>query len=258
MKLLYERKSLAVNDFKKFEAVYLAAQEHYRMAREGVRVEDRQAATAQAKAAAAQRSEAAKRLADCTLRASIAGVVSLRRIDGGDTVAAGMPVMAVLDLDPVKVRVAVPESEIGKVAMGNRAVVSIPSLDGKSFEGKVEAVSAAADPQSRTYTVKIAVANKEKQLKAGMVAEARIISEAQQNLLTVPVEAVTRDERGVTEVWVYEPEHRRVYGRRVEVGAAVGSQVEIRAGLKGGEQVVTAGVQKLREGGPAQLAGGEK
>ena len=64
--------------------------------------------------------------------------------------AAGIPVISVLDLDPVKVRVAIPEAEIGKVHEGARATVTIPSLDGRQFEGKVEAVGVAADPASRT------------------------------------------------------------------------------------------------------------
>jgi membrane fusion protein (multidrug efflux system) len=105
--------------------------------------------------------EAQKRLADTRLRAPIAGFVGMRRIDVGDTVAAGTPVISVLDLNPVKVRVAIPEAEIGKVQEGARATVNIPSLDGKQFEGKVETVGVAADPASRTYAVKIAVPNPE-------------------------------------------------------------------------------------------------
>jgi RND family efflux transporter MFP subunit len=256
MKYLYDHQSLAANDFKKVEAGYEAAQQRYQMAREGTRPEEKQGSTGQSKAAAAQRAEAAKRLADCTLRAPIAGVVSLRKIDPGVTVDAGSQVLAVLDLDPVKVRVAVPESEIGKVHSGERAVVTIPSLGGRAFEGKVDAVSAASDPASRTYTVKIAVANRDKALKAGMVAEAKIFSDVQRNMLTVAAEAVNRDERGATQVWIYEAGRKRTYARRVDVGSAVGGEVEIRTGLTGGEQIVVAGGQKLHEGAPAYLAGG--
>jgi multidrug resistance efflux pump len=136
---------LAANDFEKIEAGYKAAQQRYEMARQGTRGEEKDSASGQMRAAAAQMHEAEKRLGDCQLRAPIAGFVGLRRIDVGDTVAAGAPVMGVLDLDPVKVRVAIPEAEIGKVREGARATVTIPSL-GQSFEGKVEAVGVAADP----------------------------------------------------------------------------------------------------------------
>jgi HlyD family secretion protein len=155
MKFLYEHKSLAANDFEKIEAAYKAAQQRYEMARQGTRVQDKEAASGQFRAAAAQMHEAQKRMADCQLRAPIAGFVGMRRIDVGDTVGAGIPVISVLDLNPVKVRVAIPESEIGKVREGARATVTIPSLDGRKFDGKVETVGVAADPASRTYTAKI-------------------------------------------------------------------------------------------------------
>jgi multidrug efflux pump subunit AcrA (membrane-fusion protein) len=256
MKFLYEHQSLAANDFEKIEAGYKAAQQRYDMARQGTRVQDKEAASGQYRAAAAQMHEAQKRLSDCKLRAPIAGFVGMKRIDVGDTVGAGTPVIGVLDLNPVKVRVAIPESEIGKVQQGARATVTIPSLDGRQFEGKVEAVGVAADPASRTYTVKIAVANPERILRAGMVAEARIYASAMVNEITVPGDAVVRDPRGVTHVYVYEPAQQRVYARRVDVGAPINNEVEIRSGLSGNELVVVAGQQNVREGSPAKIAGG--
>lgn len=256
MKFLYEHKSLPANDFKKIEAGFEAARERYDMARQGTRVEEKIAADAQARAAAAQMHEARKHLGDTRLVAPIAGFVGMRRIDVGDTVAAGAPVLSVLDLDPVKVRVAVPESEIGNVQQGARAVVTIPSLAGRSFEGKVEAVGVAADPASRTYTVKILVPNPDRVLRAGLVAEARIYSAAIVNALTLPGESVLRDAQGVVYVYVHAPDRQRVYRRRVEVGGPVGNEVEIRNGLAPGEQIVVAGQQNVREGSLVKLAGG--
>ncbi|MGD0902333.1 MAG: efflux RND transporter periplasmic adaptor subunit [Terracidiphilus sp.] len=256
MKFLYDHKSLPANDFKKIEAGYQAAQQRYDMARQGTRVEDKEAATGQYRAAAAQADEARKRLGDTRLRAPISGFIGMRRIDVGDTVGAGIPVIAVLDLDPVKVRVAIPEDEIGKVHEGARATVTIPSLDQKQFEGKVETVGVAADPASRTYAVKIAIPNPERLLRAGMVNEARIFSPTMVNAMTVPGEAIVRDPQGVTQVYVYSLERQRVYARRVDVGGPIGSEVEILSGLTGDEQVVVAGQQNVREGSPARIVGG--
>jgi RND family efflux transporter MFP subunit len=256
MKFLYDHKSLPANDFVKIEAGYHAAQQRYEMAKQGTRVEDKKAASGQYHAAAAQVHEARKRVADTRLRAPISGFVGIRRIDVGDTVGAGSAVISVLDLNPVKVRVAIPESEIGKVQQGARAVVTIPSLDGKQFEGKVETVGMAADPSSRTYAVKISVPNPAHLLRAGMVAEARIYGSAIVNALTVPGDAVVRDARGVTNVYVYEPAQQRVYARRVEAGAPIDNEIEIRSGLNGSEQVVVAGQQNVREGSSAKVIGG--
>jgi multidrug efflux pump subunit AcrA (membrane-fusion protein) len=256
MKFLFEHKSLPANDFKKIEAGYQAAQQRYEMAKQGTRAEDKQAANGQFRAAAAQMHEAQKRLGDTRLRAPIAGFVGMRRIDVGDTVGAGVPVISVLDLNPVKVRVAIPEAGIGKVREGARASVTIPSLNGRQFDGKVETVGVAADPASRTYAVKISVPNPARLLRAGMVSQAKVFSSSMVTAITVPGSAIVHDPQGVAHVFVYSPAQQRVYARRVEVGAPLGDEVEILNGLNGDEQVVVAGQQNVREGSPAHIAGG--
>ena len=110
----------------------------------------------------------------------------MRRVDPGQTVAAGMPVFSIVELNPVKVRVGVPEAEIGKVHQGAAAEVSAPSLDGRRFTGKVAIIGVAAEPASRTYTVKILVPNPGPVLLAGMVAEARIFGPAKVHVLDHP------------------------------------------------------------------------
>jgi membrane fusion protein (multidrug efflux system) len=256
MKFLVERKSLPPNDFQKIEAAYKAAKERYDMAQEGTRKEDRAAAAAQALAAGAQASEESKRLSDTRLAAPISGNISMRRIDPGQTVAAGMTVFSIVELNPVKVRVGVPEAEIGKVHQGAAAEISVPSLGGRCFTGKVAIIGVAAEPASRTYTVKILVPNPGPVLLAGMVAEARIIGPAKIHALTIPAEAVVPDPQGAPNVYVYAAERKRVYARRVEVGQPVGKEVEIRSGLRGDEQIVVGGQQKLREGSLVEIAGG--
>jgi multidrug efflux pump subunit AcrA (membrane-fusion protein) len=256
MQFLVERKSLPPNDFQKIEAAYKAARERYEMAVEGTRVEDRNATLAQALAARAQASEESKRLGDTRLLAPITGNISMRRVDPGQTVAAGTPVLSIVNLNPAKVRVGVPEAEIGKVTRGAGAEVSLPSLGGRCFNGRVEIIGVSAEAASRTYAVKIVVPNPGPVLLAGMVAEARIFGSAKARVLTIPGESIVRDPQGAANVYVYYPERRRVYARRIEVGPPMGEEVEIHSGLSAGDQIVVAGQQKLREGTPVEIAGG--
>src|ERR1700736_1844647 len=235
MRFLVERKSLASNDFQKIEAAYNTARERYQMAVEGTRLEDRHAAIAQALAAKAQASEESKRLGDTRLLAPITGNISMRRIDPGQTVAAGAAVFSIVNLNPAKVRVGVPEAEIGKVARGARAEVSLPSLGGRCFEGKVEIIGVSAEAASRTYTVKIVVPNPGPVLLAGMVAEARILGPAKARVLTLPAEAIVHDPQGAPNVYVYNSDRRRVYAHKVDVGPPIGVEVEIHSGLQGNE-----------------------
>ena len=258
MKFLVERKSLPPNDFQKIEAAYNVSRERYQMAQEGFRKEDRAAAVAEASARAAQASEEKKRLDDTRLVAPISGNISMRRVDPGQTVAAGAPVFSIVELNPVKVRVGVPEADIGKVHRGATAEISVPSLDGRRFNGKVDIIGVAAEQASRTYTVKILVPNPGPVLLSGMVAEARIFGPAKVHSLTIPPEAVVPDPQGAPVVYVYSPERKRVYARRIEVGAPIGSEVEILSGLRGDEQIVVAGQQKGREGALVEIAGGAR
>lgn len=255
-KFLYDHQSLAANDFHKIEAAYLVAQQRYNMAREGARVEEKQATQAQAHAANGELSEANKHLADCRLRAPISGFVGMRHVNVGDTVAAGYPVFSVLDLDPVKVRVGIPEAEIGKVHEHARAVATIPSLDNRQFEGKVEAVGYFADSVSRTFSTKIAVPNPNHVLRAGMISESRVYDSAMIDVLAVPTLAVVRDVRGLPFVYVYDPSRQRVFAHRVEVGDLIANEVEIKTGLKPDDQIVVAGQQNVHEGSLVRVAGG--
>jgi multidrug efflux pump subunit AcrA (membrane-fusion protein) len=258
MQFLFERKSLPANDFQKIEAAYHAAQERYNMAVEGTRIEDKNVALAQALAAKAQAREESKRLSDTRLTAPISGNISMRKVEPGQTVAAGAPVMSIVDLNPVKVRVGVPEADIEKVKRGAKVEISAPSLVGRSFEGTVDIIGVAAEPASRTYAVKVLVPNPGPILLTGMVAEARIFAAATEHALTIPGEAVVRDPQGATNVFVYYPDRGRVYAHRIEVGPPFGSEIEVRSGLTGSERIVIAGQQKLRDGMPVQVEGGAK
>jgi multidrug efflux pump subunit AcrA (membrane-fusion protein) len=256
MKFLYDRKSLDANDFHKFEAAYLTAKQNYEMARRGTRAEDKAAAAAQTRTSIAQMRDAKSHLSKCRLVAPISGFIGIKHVNVGDFVAAGTPVFSVLDLEVAKVRVAIPEAEIGKIHVGSSATVTIPSLTGKSFQGTVEALGMTADPLSRTYTAKIAVVNRDHQLRDGMVSQARIFGSEQVHMLTVPGNAVVRDARGVSNVYVYNPVRRMVFARRVETDEFLAGEIAIKSGLDATDQVVIAGQQNLREGAHAVLAGG--
>lgn len=255
MKFLYDHKSLDANGFQKFEAAYLAAKQNYEMAQQGSRTEDKSAAEAQTRSAVAQMLDAKKHLANCRLVAPISGYIGMKHVSVGDVIAAGNPVFSVLDLDPVKIRVAIPESEVGKIRVGAAAAVTIPSLAGQNYKGTLEALGVSADPVSRTYTAKIAVANRDHRLRDGMVSEARIYGTGQVNALTVPGDAIVRDARGITNVYVYYPARHKSFARRVEIGDFFGSEVAIRSGLTPNDQVVIVGQQNLHDGSPVLLAG---
>lgn len=248
MKMLYDSKSLAPNDFQKYKAAYEHARQDYEQAKAGGQKEDKALSKASYNQAAAHLEVAKKALSDATLCAPTSGYIAKRSIEIGDTATPGRPVFEIVQMDPVEVNVGVPETDVRLVKTGQKADITIPALPGKSFQGTVRVINVSADPNTRTYMTRISVANREHELRVGMVAETTIRGDRTVAMVTLPGDAVVRDPQGATQVYVYYPDQKRVYAKRVEIGAAVNRNVEIKSGLSGNELIVLAGQTKLKNG----------
>jgi len=229
MKMLYDSKSLAPNDYQKFRAAYESA---------GQQLEQ----------AAASEKLSGKRLADATLCSPVSGFISKRSVEPGQMASPGQPVFEIVRLDTVEVSVGVPETDIHLVRVGQKAAVTLPALPGESFEGAVRVINVSADPNTRTFMTRISVPNPKHTLRIGMIAEARIRGDRVVRMLTLPIDAIVRDPQGATIVYVYFPDQKRVYARRVETGVVSGREIEIKKGLTGEDSIILAGQNRLRDG----------
>ena len=196
---------------------------------------------------------ARKRLADTRLEAPLSGIIARRAIEVGATASPGQPVFTIVDLDPVHVRIGVPEGDIGHITVGAPASVRVPALDA-SFAGRVSLVGVSADPTTRSYSVEITVPNPARQLRAGMVAEATISTSQKVTALLIPAAAVLHDGGvdGATIVYTVDGAGSRAHARRVTTGAARGDSLEITSGLTSGDRIIVAGQQRLRDGAIVQ------
>lgn len=248
MKALYDSKSLAPNDFRKFEAAYQAAGQQYEQAKAGGQKEDRAQARAIYNQAVAAERIARKHLADATLHSPMSGFVSSRSIQVGEIASPGRPVFQIVELDPVEINVGVPETDIRLVRLGQTASVQVPALPGEPFEGTVRLINVAADATTRTYMVRIRVPNPKHLLRVGMIEEAQIRSDRMLDAMTLPGECVVHDPQGANIVFVYFPGQKRVYSKRVDTGTVYGREIQIKNGLAGDESIVLAGQERLRDG----------
>jgi multidrug efflux pump subunit AcrA (membrane-fusion protein) len=248
MKTLYEKKSLAPNDFKKYETAYTNAQQQYAQAKAGAQQEDKAAAKAALEQAEAAERIARKRLSDSTLVAPVSGFVSKRNIEEGAMASPGTAVFTIVELDPVEIQVGVPETDVRLVRRGQQAIVTASARPGISFSGKVRLVNVSAEPQTRTYMVRITVPNPKGALLVGMIAESRILGNETLDVLTLPGQSLVRDPQGAPQVFVYFSNEKRVYARRVTAGGVMGRDVQIVDGVRDGDSIVIAGQQLLREG----------
>jgi RND family efflux transporter MFP subunit len=229
MKMLYDSNSLAPNDYEKFKAAFDSTARQYEQA-------------------VAAENLSRKHFTDATLYSPTSGYISKRLVEPGDTAAQGRPIFEIVQLNPVEVNVGVPETDIHLVRIGQKAEIKIPALPGRSFDGTVRIINISADPGTRTYMARITVANPKHLLRVGMVAEATIRGDRTISMVTLPGDAVVRDPQGATQVYVYYPAQKRVYTKRVEIGATIDKDVEIKSGLSGNELIVLGGQTRLRNG----------
>jgi RND family efflux transporter MFP subunit len=229
MKMLYDAKSLAPNDYQKYKSAYESA---------GQQLEQ----------AGASEKLSRKRLADATLCSPVHGFISKRSVEPGQMASPGQPAFEIVKLDTVEVNVGVPETDIHLVRVGQKAAVTLPALPGESFEGTVRIINVSADPNTRTFMTRISVPNPKHTLRIGMIAEARIRGDRIVKMLTLPIDAIVRDPQGATIVYVYFPGQKRVYAKRVETGAVYGREIELRKGLTGEDSIILAGQNRLRDG----------
>lgn len=203
-----------------------------------------QNALSQAQSAAAI---AKKALSDANLYAAQSGYVAEKMADAGMNVAPGMPVVRIVDIDPVNVSISIPENEIADVSKSASANIVVSALGGKSFVGALTEKSVTANPLSRSYYVKFKVANPGGELLPGMICDVAMTSDSARTVMVVPVDAVLLDANNQNFVWLAKngEAHKQIVGVS---GMTAGTRLIVDSGLAAGDSVIVSGQQKVSEG----------
>ncbi len=212
------------------------------------------AAAAAAAQVRAQRAEAARQgnQADYTrLTVPHAGVVTAVLFEAGQVVAAGQPVARLAQAGEREVRIDVPENALDALRRAKTLNVRLWSSPDKTYAGRLRELAPMADPATRTYAARVAIAAPDEAVKLGMTATVEVAADAAPSL-SVAQSALFRV-NGRPEVWVVNPKTGEVSARAVELGALDGERAAVRSGLAAGEWVVTAGVHKLAPGQRVRL-----
>ncbi len=190
---------------------------------------------------------AKKNLSDCRLTAPVSGIVGKKLVKAGETALPSQAVVTILDISSVKVKVAVPEGEIGGIAHNTRSVIKVDAVGG-TFEGGPIEKGVQADALTHTYDIRIIVANGGRRLLPGMVADVSFAaSEGHCSQLAVPVTAVQRKSDGSLFVWRVAGDST-AHRTPVSIGGMLGNNVTVTEGIEEGQRIVTEGYQKLSEG----------
>ncbi|MEK7407703.1 MAG: efflux RND transporter periplasmic adaptor subunit [Acidobacteriota bacterium] len=179
-----------------------------------------------------------------TIRAPFAGVVTMVRAAPGEVVSPDSEMFTVADLTRVWVQAEVYEKDLGRVRVGQAAVIEVDTYPGERFAGQVTYISDLLDPQTRTAKVRCEVTNRDLRLKLDMFATVRLPTSFRRQALAVPAGAIQQHE-GKQIVFV----RRTPTGfeaRPVSTGKLVNGRLEITAGLRAGEPIVVAGAFHLK------------
>lgn len=189
------------------------------------------------------------------LVADAAGVVTAVDAEPGAVLSAGAPVLRLAHDGPRDVVFAVPEQDVGALRslVGKPGVLRVRLWGGTAtLPATVREVAAAADPATRTFTIKADIGRAD--VRLGQTATVTLAVPAAPGAFRLPLPAVF-EHQGKSSVWVLDRNSMTVQARTVEVSGAEGSMVLVSSGLKAGDTVVSAGVHALTPGQKVSLYG---
>ena len=200
---------------------------------------------AQLKDLEARVSEAKLALSRTEIAAPISGRVNEIEAKLGDFVSLGDPVARILQLDPVKVTVGVPESDVAAIFDLDEAEVIIDALNKRRVKGRKIYLSRQPQTLARLYDLELRVPNPDSRILPGMFARAELVKAVFKRALTVPLYAVITQSE---DRFVFVEKAGRAQRRNIQLGILVGWQVQVTSGLKPGERVIVVGHRFLDNG----------
>lgn len=193
------------------------------------------------------------------VRAPFDGRVGIRLVNVGQFVARGHALLPLQKLDPIFVNFSIPQRQLPAIAPGQQVDILVDAFPGRTFPATVTAINSEVDPATRNIAIQATMDNPGEVLRAGMFARVEVQMSEAEPLVVVPATAVSYASYG-NSVFIVEKmkgedgkEYLGVRQQFVKLGATRGDLVAITGGVKAGEQIVTSGVFKLRNGAPVQV-----
>jgi membrane fusion protein (multidrug efflux system) len=216
-------------------------------------------AAAEQKQTEARVGEIRAAIARKTIRAPFAGILGIRLVNLGQYLSGGDPVVALQSLDPIYVNFGVPQDQAALVRIGQTVVIRVGDDGGAPFEGRVTAIDSRVDETTRNIQIQATLANPKGALRPGMFVQTQVPVGGRRAVVALPASAISyapygdsvfvvadlKDPRGNT--------YRGVRQQFVRIEGSRGDQVAVVSGVNKGDEVVTSGVFKLRNGAAVQV-----
>jgi len=189
-----------------------------------------------------------------TIRAPFSGILGIRQVNLGQYMSAGTAIVSLQALNPIYANFNVPQQVMSQMRPGQNVKISTDGASGHQYTGRVNALDSTVDESTRNVQVQATLANPESKLRPGMFVQVEVGVGAQRSLFPLPASAINYAPFGDSVYVVTDlkgPDGKTYRGVRqqfVKIEGARGDQVGIVSGLNQGDEVVTSGAFKLRNG----------
>jgi membrane fusion protein (multidrug efflux system) len=194
-----------------------------------------------------------------TVRAPFSGVLGIRQVNLGQYLKSGDPIVPLQALRPIYVNFSVPQQELEHLRVGTEVTVRPGEPAGAKMSGRITAIDSVIDEGTRNVRIQATFGNPDERLRPGMFVETRILVGVGRPVVAVPASSVSYAPYGDS-VFVVEDVHapdgktyRGVRQQFVKLAGSRGDQVAVVSGVRPGEEIVTSGVFKLRNGAAVQV-----
>ncbi len=197
-----------------------------------------------------------KRLRDTNVLAPYDAFVKERQVTVGQFVRANTPLFTLVKIDPIRLRIEIPERMAPWVKIGQKAEVTVEAFGDRQFDAKIWRISPTVDQNKRTFIVEALIANGQRELKPGSYAKARIATDKSEAIRLVPVRALNYV-LGTNKAYVIKPDNT-IDVRDVKIGDRFPEEVEILEGVEDGERVAMGPLNRLDSGSAVRVATAEQ
>ena len=211
-------------------------------------------AAAEQKESDAKVAEIHAAIARKTIRAPFSGVLGIRQVNLGQYLSPGNAVVPLQSLDPIYVNFGVPQQDAASVAVGHTVRITTDNVAGAVFTGRISAINSVVDEATRNIQIQATLSNPKGVLRPGMFVQTEVLVGASRSVVTVPASAISYAPYGDSVFIVSDLKnesgqtYRGVRQQFVKVGPARGDQISILSGINPGEEIVSSGAFKLRNG----------
>ena len=216
-------------------------------------------ATSQRKATEANVAEIRATIERKTIRAPFSGILGIRQVNLGQYLSAGQAIVSLQALSPIYVNFGVPQQALSQVVIGHAVRVAKEDLPSVAFSGRVTAVDSVVNEATRNIQIQATLSNPEGKLRPGMFVQVEVPLGAARSVIALPASAINYAPYGDSVFVITDLKdptgktYRGVQQQFVKVEGSHGDQVAIVSGVNPGDEVVTSGVFKLRNGAAVQV-----